>query len=73
MAAFASAVLNTEARRCEANARLIAAAPDLLEACQILLDVAQSSKGMTAAQLRVGLSMAADAARAALAKVEGKS
>ena len=28
--AFATAILNMDARRCEANARLIAAAPDLL-------------------------------------------
>ena len=32
MVTFATATLNTEARRCEANARLIAAAPDLAEA-----------------------------------------
>ena len=32
--AFATAILNTDARRCEANARLIAAAPELLAACR---------------------------------------
>lgn len=35
--AFATAILNTQARECEANAKLIAAAPDLLEA---LIDLA---------------------------------
>jgi hypothetical protein len=35
--AFASAPLNTEARQCEANARLITAAPDLLEAARLAL------------------------------------
>jgi hypothetical protein len=30
LVAFASAILNTEARRCEANARAIAALPDIL-------------------------------------------
>lgn len=30
--AFSSALLNTEARKCEADARLIAAAPDLIDA-----------------------------------------
>ena len=57
----------------EANARLIAAAPEMLEACQIILDVAKSAKGMTAAHLRTAISMAAGAADAAIAKAEGRS
>lgn len=32
--AFATAILNTQARECEANAKLIAVAPELLEALQ---------------------------------------
>ena len=40
LVAWASAVLNTEARICEANARLIAAAPELLRlAYQYLSDL----------------------------------
>ena len=55
-----------------ANARLIAAAPDMLEACQIISDCANSAKGMTAAQVRIALDMAANTARAAIAKATGE-
>lgn len=37
MVAFATALLNTQARECEANARLIAAAPDLYEALEAVV------------------------------------
>jgi hypothetical protein len=33
--AFATAILNTQARECEANAKLIAAAPELLDALKL--------------------------------------
>jgi hypothetical protein len=36
--AFATAILNTQARECEANAKLIAAAPELLKSCEALLE-----------------------------------
>ena len=54
------------------NARLIAAAPDMLEACQIISDCASSAKGMTAAQVRIALDMAANTARAAIARATGE-
>ena len=56
----------------DANARLIAAAPDMLEACQIISDCASSAKGMTAAQVRIALDMAANTARAAIARATGE-
>ena len=55
-----------------ANARLTAAAPDMLEACQIISDCASSAKGMTAAQVRIALDMAANTARAAIARATGE-
>jgi hypothetical protein len=39
MVAWSSAILNTKARECEANARLIAAAPDLLSGCVGVVEV----------------------------------
>lgn len=52
----------------EANARLIAAAPDLLKACKALLDV----YGELHALYDIGDCDASDAARIAIAKAEGK-
>lgn len=47
----------------EANARLIAAAPDLLAACKLLLTFTED--------VRLGLGAAFDVTRAAIAKAEG--
>jgi len=45
------------------NARLIAAAPDLLEACKMFVDACENAPSKTAAAVRM--------ARAAIAKAEG--
>jgi hypothetical protein len=78
MVAFASAVLNTEARRCEANARLIAAAPELLPLAQLLASL--PIQGDAADDVPVfGLDGVyithgdIRAARVAIAKAEGRS
>jgi len=54
--------LDTEA----ANARLIAAAPDLLEACQAMLDGYEAGKSIPAFDVR-------ELCRAAIAKVTGQA
>ncbi len=57
MVAWASAVLNTEARNCEANAILIAAAPDLYEALEELMTV-HGDAGPVSARARAALAKA---------------
>lgn len=52
----------------EANAHLIAAAPDLLEACEWLLSFVENTEG----ELGIVLG-SANSARAAIAKAKGKS
>ena len=47
----------------DANALLIAAAPDLLEACKMFVDACENAPSKTAAAVRM--------ARAAIAKAEG--
>ena len=47
--AFATAILNTDARRCEGNARLIAAAPDLRDMVATLADEAEAERAKVAA------------------------
>lgn len=42
--AFATAILNTDARRCEANARLIVAAPDLRDMVATLADALEAER-----------------------------
>jgi hypothetical protein len=69
MVAWASAVLNTDARRCEANARLIAASPDLLEA----LEEFEYLLGGEADATRKRFADARAKARAAIAKARGQS
>ena len=48
----------------QCNARLIAAAPDLLEACKMFVDACENAPSKTAAAVRM--------ARVAIAKAEGK-
>lgn len=57
-----------------ANARLIAAAPDLLEACQNLLDIVgwELQEDPNPEELN-GMRRAYDAAAAAIAKAEGRT
>jgi hypothetical protein len=50
----------------DANARLIAAAPELLAACQFLADAAETEPGMSIYRAHI------EQARAAIAKAEGK-
>ncbi len=52
----------------EANARLIAAAPDLLAACQRIADWIEESDGDTGSMVRAD----AEAVRAAIAKARGE-
>lgn len=67
---------NNIGTNCEANARLIAAAPDLLaaleEAERALRWAAQESKGRVKAEIVGGWLHHADAARAAIAKARGE-
>lgn len=51
MVAFASAILNTDARRCEANARLIALAPNMAaELTALRADVQRLTDALAAAE-----------------------
>lgn len=65
-------------RQGRANARLIAAAPDLLAACRLLLDSERSLGDLCAGGCRPGINQhtqgcAVAVASAAIAKAEGKS
>lgn len=65
----------TECAERDANARLIAAAPELLDALKLALqglDVAASNSPDTDEHAFIGYVLAADKARAAIAKAEGK-
>ena len=54
-----------------ANARLVAAAPELLEACRLLMKGEPMQQGERNGYIMGALSTAIDAARAAIAKAEG--
>jgi len=56
-----------------ANARLIAAAPELLEACRLLMRAEPMQQGERNGAIMGRISTAIDAARAALEKATGKS
>ena len=52
--AFATAILNTDARRCEGDARLIAAAPDLRDMVATLADALDAERAKVASAYRAG-------------------
>jgi hypothetical protein len=56
----------------EANARLIAAAPDLLEACRMFCDTMAFSPSSVPGAIEHDLKIAYDHAVAAIAKAEGR-
>jgi hypothetical protein len=70
--AYATAILNTQARECEANARLIAAAPDLLALAK---QYASECAGCDGTGYISSWEKCADCAdiRAVIAKAEGRS
>ena len=55
-----------------ANARLIAAAPDLLAACHALMRAEPMQEGKRGGEIMGQISLAIDAARAAIAKAKGE-
>ena len=55
----------------DANARLIAAAPDLLAACHALMRAEAMQEGKRGGEIMGQISLAIDAARAAIAKATG--
>lgn len=59
--------------RLEADARLIAAAPDLLEALRVALVAMQANIAFATRKDEFALARGIDAARAAIAKADGKS
>jgi hypothetical protein len=79
MVAWASELLPRHAGRCAANARLIAAAPDLLEAleqqadgCSMIAGLLSSLNGPAGKAVQGILALQEAAARAAIAKARGE-
>ena len=70
--AFATAILNTDARRCEGDARLIAAAPDLRDMVATLADALEAERAKVAAARAEGWRAGRDAAAIA-ARGDGES
>ena len=66
--AFATAILHTDARKREANARLIAAAPDLLEALKAARELLSWWQGERGDDIHSAVMESADAA---IAKASG--
>lgn len=62
--------VNADSRQ-TANARLIAAAPDLLEALEQIMPSIEDNDSITASQIRHVYADALNAARAAIAKAKG--
>jgi hypothetical protein len=63
---------SSDAETEQANARLIAAAPELLEACKMLSSLAPSNEGIGGHAPIGAFFIAAQKARAAIAKAEGR-